>query len=198
LSDVLRVFSEIAGLGVNAFQTNQGDGFFGYSLDGLYAGHIVTSPLASTCCNELLLILDGQTRTQTADRSLSYHGFVLADLLPGAPFPTFDGVEFVGYYSDALDSRDPDFGTFLYRTVDQQLEALKAEVVGIAPGTSLADKVTMTKASYDANDVGAACPMLTAFVNEVQAQTGKTIATALAAQLLADAEVIQSKAIRCR
>jgi hypothetical protein len=76
------------------------------------------------------------------------------------------------------------------------LAALRTEVMGVGPGKSLANKVTAAQTYYTANDLQATCAMLTAFVNEVEAQAGKKIGQALDAKLIADALAIEA-AIGC-
>jgi hypothetical protein len=77
-----------------------------------------------------------------------------------------------------------------------QLAALLTEATGVGPGKSLANKVELAQTYYTAKDVQATCAMLTAFVNEVQAQDGKKIGQTLDAKLIADADAIQA-AISC-
>jgi hypothetical protein len=74
----------------------------------------------------------------------------------------------------------------------EQLAALLAAISGVGPGTSLADKVAQAQAYLAANDIAYACSTLTAFVNEVKAQSGKTIAIGQAATLIASAQRIQT------
>ncbi len=75
-------------------------------------------------------------------------------------------------------------------TVEAGLEELQADVVGVGSGQSLARKIESALASYQAGDVAAACETLTGFVNEVEAQRGKKISEATAADLLARANTI--------
>jgi hypothetical protein len=76
------------------------------------------------------------------------------------------------------------------------LADLHANVGGVGPGKSLANTVALAQTYYAAGDVLATCPMLTAFVNEVEAQAGKKIGQVLDAKLSADAEAIET-AIGC-
>jgi hypothetical protein len=78
-----------------------------------------------------------------------------------------------------------------------QLAALRAEVTGVGPGTSLADKVTLAQTYYSANDIPNTCSQLTAFVNEVTAQNGKKISQSSAKQIVLDAQAIQAS-IGCK
>lgn len=82
-------------------------------------------------------------------------------------------------------------GEFGVGTVTQQLSNLLANVQGVGPGTSLADKVTKIQSFLASGDVADACGTLGAFIHEVNAQTGKTISPAKAADLLANAQKIQ-------
>jgi len=78
----------------------------------------------------------------------------------------------------------------------QQLTALLAEVKGVGPGKSLASKVALALMFYAVKDAQATCAMLSAFVNEAEAQAGKKIGEALAEKLIADAQAIEA-AIGC-
>jgi hypothetical protein len=78
------------------------------------------------------------------------------------------------------------------QTPAQLLAALGEAVVGVGPGTSLADKVTRAIAYLNANDIPDTCSTLGAFINQVKAQTGKTIPASEAATLTADALQIKT------
>jgi probable HAF family extracellular repeat protein len=66
------------------------------------------------------------------------------------------------------------------------------DVTGVGPGKSLAQKVRIATAYYDANDGPATCSMLRAFGNEVKAQSGKKkLSRNLAQQLMNDARAIR-------
>ncbi len=73
-----------------------------------------------------------------------------------------------------------------------QLTDLLHAVQGVGPGTSLADKVQSAQSSLASGDVASTCSILSAFINEVNAQSGKKIPVAQADQLIADAQRIQS------
>ncbi len=89
------------------------------------------------------------------------------------------------------------FGSF-----DRQIQGLVPDtsrhgdlltaVTGVGPGTSLADKVTQAQVDLAANDVPNACSTLTAFIHEVQAQSGRKIPTGQAASLIARAQRIMT------
>jgi hypothetical protein len=74
----------------------------------------------------------------------------------------------------------------------EQLADLLTEVAGVGPGTSVADKVVQAQSYVAAGDVSDACSKLAAFINEVTAQTGKTIPPAQAAMLTASANRIRN------
>jgi surface antigen len=73
-----------------------------------------------------------------------------------------------------------------------QLADLHRAVQGVGPGTSLADKIAHAQAYLAAGDSKDASATLTAFINEVKAQAGKSIPSAQARQLIADARRIQA------
>jgi outer membrane protein assembly factor BamB len=74
----------------------------------------------------------------------------------------------------------------------EQLADLAAAVTDVGPGKSLVDKVSQAEAYLSANDVVDACSSLTVFVNEVKAQSGKTITPGQAATLIATAQRIEA------
>ena len=76
------------------------------------------------------------------------------------------------------------------------LDALARAVEGVGPGKSLADKVALAQGYYAVQDLQATCAVLTGFLNEVRAQSGKKLTAELASQLTADAQVIV-EAIGC-
>jgi len=73
-----------------------------------------------------------------------------------------------------------------------QLSDLAQAVDGVGPGASLVGKVHIAQSSLAAKNIGGACSVLGAFTNEVEAQAGKTIPRLQAAQLIANADRIQS------
>ena len=82
-------------------------------------------------------------------------------------------------------------------SVDDLLAALAAEVAGVGPGKSLANKVALAQVYYAVPDVQATCAVLTGFVNEVKAQAGKKKLTAAqATKFTSDANAIMA-AIGC-
>ena len=72
------------------------------------------------------------------------------------------------------------------------LNDLAAAVVGVGPGKSLAAKVGAIQADLAANDTAGACRTLRAFIDEVNAQTGKKISGAVAASLISQARDIEA------
>jgi len=85
-------------------------------------------------------------------------------------------------------------GTYTFKPLEPA--ALLAQVTGVGPGKSLADKVSLAQTYFSANDIPNTCAQLASFVNEVNAQKGKSISQSLAAQLISDAQIIQA-AIGC-
>jgi hypothetical protein len=82
----------------------------------------------------------------------------------------------------------PDPGTLL--------QQLLADVTGVGPGKSLADKVRLAQTYYAVPDIQATCAMLTDFVREIRAQRGKKIPVEVADDLASDAQSIMT-AIGC-
>ncbi len=80
--------------------------------------------------------------------------------------------------------------------VETSLSQLAAASTGVGPGSSLADKVAAIQDAYAAGDLATACGKLAAFVNQVEAQSGKKISTATAASLIEQAQAIRA-AIGC-
>ena len=76
--------------------------------------------------------------------------------------------------------------------VSVQLAGLLAQVQGVGPGTSLADKVIAAQTYYAVPDIQSTCATLTGFVSEVTAQRGKTVANLIALQLLSTATAIET------
>jgi hypothetical protein len=74
----------------------------------------------------------------------------------------------------------------------QLLAALGKAVIGVGPGTSLADKIAQAIAYLNKNDITDTCSTLSAFINQVKAQTGKTIPASEAATMSADALQIKT------
>jgi uncharacterized delta-60 repeat protein len=77
-------------------------------------------------------------------------------------------------------------------TAAEQLAALALAVVGVGPGTSLADKVRKAQTSLAAGNESGACTTLGAFIREVGAQSGKSIPEPMATSLVSDANRIRT------
>ena len=96
--------------------------------------------------------------------------------------------------SAAGDSNSPVSASFTVTVqgASDQLAALSAAVSGVGPGSSLADKVRQIRADVTAGNSSGACGLLNAFVNEVNAQTGKSISSSQASSLIAAAANIEA------
>jgi hypothetical protein len=96
--------------------------------------------------------------------------------------------------SDADDMNGPLTNSFTVTVLGAptQLTNLLAVVAGVGPGSSLAAKVRLAQTDLAFADTADACSTLTSFTSQVQAQSGKSIPTALARQLIDDARRIQA------
>ena len=74
---------------------------------------------------------------------------------------------------------------------NEQLADLGERVTGVGPGTSLSDKVKDAQADVANGDVDGTCSILRAFINQVEAQSGKSIPPSTAVSLIADATRIR-------
>jgi hypothetical protein len=95
----------------------------------------------------------------------------------------------------ATDSSGTRVGTFGVHVAGahEQIDDLMAKIVGLGPGSSLADKVAHIDANVDAGNLREACNDLTnSFPNAVSAQKGKKIPDSVADALIADAGRIAS------
>jgi hypothetical protein len=79
----------------------------------------------------------------------------------------------------------PRAGAAIYLKYGPEVAYLQNQVVGIGPGTSLADKLGEVQGDLANNDTADACGTLGAFINEVTAQ-------GLAASLVTQAQAIQT------
>ena len=77
--------------------------------------------------------------------------------------------------------------TVTVRGAADQLASLGQAVKGAGPGTSLADKITLAQSYLASGDTTDACSTLTLFINQVKAQSGKSIPAGQATQLIAAA-----------
>jgi len=80
--------------------------------------------------------------------------------------------------------------------VSVQFAGLLTKVRGVGPGKSLEHKAMFAQTYYAVPDIKSTCAMLTAFVDEVSAQTGKHIDKQTASQLLGISQSIEV-AIHC-
>lgn len=78
----------------------------------------------------------------------------------------------------------------------EQVADLHAAVEGVGPGTSLPDKVAAIQASVASGKIYESCGELTAFVNEVRAQSGKGLVATRASSLIAAGQRILA-VLRC-
>jgi hypothetical protein len=74
----------------------------------------------------------------------------------------------------------------------EELSDLANAVAGVGPGRSLAAKVRAIERGLAANDTPDACATLNDLIDEINAQTGKKISTALAASLISQAHDIEA------
>jgi hypothetical protein len=74
----------------------------------------------------------------------------------------------------------------------EQLDDLISAVAGVGPGTSLADKARAARTANSAGRKAEACQKLAAFTSEAQAQAGKKLTAAQAAELIASANRISA------
>lgn len=76
------------------------------------------------------------------------------------------------------------------RGPEELLAELATAAVGVGPGTSFAEKISMALAYYQAGDNQSACEMLNAFQNQVAAQRDKKLTSAQADQFGVDAAAV--------
>jgi|GEM_PF-574278 len=76
------------------------------------------------------------------------------------------------------------------------LEQLLADVSGVGPGKSLANKITLAQMYFAPPDIEATCGVLNGFLNQVRAQAGKKLTDTQAAGFTSDASAIR-EAIGC-
>jgi hypothetical protein len=114
---------------------------------------------------------------------------VSPDLMSPEFFATedFDGETVVGTVFGVTDEIEP----------ASVLDEMAAAVVGLGPGTSLADKVAGAQGYFAVSDIKATCGVLNAFVNELWAQSGAQVDADLAGELIESAQTIRN-AIGCR
>ena len=96
--------------------------------------------------------------------------------------------------TDADDTPSTASATFNVTVVGAagQLQGLQNFVQGLPPGTSLADKVSSTISFLSTNDTADACGVLMAIINQANAQSGKQLTPAQAAQIVSTAKQIEA------
>lgn len=82
--------------------------------------------------------------------------------------------------------------TIHVKSAAEQLADLRTAVTGVGPGTSLADKATQAQAALATNDLTDTCSILTAFIAQVKALSGKNIPEGTATALIADVSRIRA------
>jgi hypothetical protein len=82
--------------------------------------------------------------------------------------------------------------TVYVKGVMEQLADLHRTVIGVGPGSSLADKVQQAQTLLARHDVTGACGILNVFINQVTTQIGKSISPDTATTLIADANRIRA------
>ena len=152
----------------------------------------------------------GKSDTTT---SANQHGFLyrpgspnlidLNTLVAGSPSATYVtlvqgwGINDDGLIvADGVDSRNGHTHAYLLTSISALLASLKAEVVGVGPGTSLVSMVSLAQTHYSVNDIPVTCTVLTSFRLLVKTQAGKSIQPGLATNLISDAATIQA-ALSC-
>jgi hypothetical protein len=70
------------------------------------------------------------------------------------------------------------------RGAGSQLDDLRAAVNGIGPGYSIVNKISYVHAALASNDVPGSCSILSAFVHEANARSGKKIPAGLRRMLV--------------
>lgn len=94
------------------------------------------------------------------------------------------------------ESRAVPAGGLTIDTVDELLKQLQAKSVGVGSGKTLAKLAADARKHYLAGRLSAACSSLAEYVSAVQAQAGKRIPTAIAADLIDRARTIRAL-LRC-
>jgi hypothetical protein len=112
----------------------------------------------------------------------------LPHLFPVSPV---DSVVFCSATDQAGNTAATSF-TVHIRGAAEQVAMLSAASAGLGPGNSLSAKVKQIERAIAVNDGKSACSMLNAFLNEVTAQTGKSITTVHATSLTARAGNLRS------
>jgi len=82
--------------------------------------------------------------------------------------------------------------TVQVKGASEQLGELADAVSGVGPGASLGAKIDNAQATLAGNHVNATCGMLSAFINQVNAQSGKSISSGTAVSLITDTTRIET------
>ena len=118
--------------------------------------------------------------------------------LPVTPSPLLTSLSTTSF--QFLDGTDAIIGNVdsvtRFVTPEVLLEELAEVVIDTGPGGSLLDKIELAQAYLAVPDVESACGVLGAFINQVNAQSGKKVPVEQAEQLIADAQAIRD-AIGC-
>jgi hypothetical protein len=146
--------------------------------------------------------IDMSTKTWSASVDNELNGFADDPVISGLPFANvpslISGVgELTSYLQvqDGLGSASVAFDDLTVSTPATSAELLAdlhAALIGVGPGTSLVDKVSQAQTQLANNHVAGTCTTLTAFMNEVNAQSGKKIPSATADTLISDAQQIKT------
>jgi surface antigen/N-acetylneuraminic acid mutarotase len=142
-----------------------------------------TSPSGATVSYPLPVVTDPDDAAPVPDCSPT----------PGSLFP-IGTTTVTCTATDPDDSNSPVSTTFAVtvKGAAAQLSALDQAVQGVGPGKSLSSKIQQAESYLAANRITDASATLDAFINEVAAQTGKSIPAQQASQLTAEARRIQA------
>jgi hypothetical protein len=163
--------------------------------------HVVVGSYAANQPFRIRVDIDMGSKTWSAAVDNELDGFADDSVTSGLPFANVPAsiteVHELTTYLQFMDGGGPvsvaydDITVSVPSTVADSLSDLAQAVVGVGPGTSLADKVSRAEVYFANGDVGNTCEILGAFVLQVTAQTGKSIPTPTAAMLIADANGIR-------
>lgn len=139
-----------------------------------------TSPAGATVVYEVTATDDSDPSPEIACTPASGSTFPIGTTVVSCTATDDDGLSDSGSFSVTV------------LGADDQLSDLLEAVDGVGPGNSLAAKVRSAQAALARGDVEAACNILRAFVNEVEAQAGNSLTTDDAAGLVVDATRIRT------
>lgn len=137
---------------------------------------------------------DGAAVTYTATATDLVDGAVTPSCAPasGSTFAIGDTTVTCTATDSHGNSSAPQSFVLHVRGAEQQLQDLSGDVAGVGSGSSLAGKVSAILQAIASGRATVACGTLRAFVNEVEAQSGKSISTTQAADLIAVAQRIEA------